>query len=237
MLFPFGGTKPLHREMQLVPHSRCACLCLGGEPSALLLTSGWRSAQPSSSSAAGPSSRSGAHGNSECFRRCSGRAGHPWGSGYGGSRSGMFSGWRSTEQGLDHMRTSTLRKQMFGRWWGTPYPFSLCTCLVLGYKTNHCWVRARRTYTQSSRGWHQCDNQWVRCWSYITKEFPCYRGLLSYPVYCSGNTHVDAHTRTHTHCLPHPLWPRPAGALHLPQQERHYAESNRPEVRSPETFS
>ena len=61
-------------------------------------TSGWRSAQPSSSSAACPSSRSGAHGNSECFLRCSGRAGHPCGSGYGGSRSGMFSGWRCANQ-------------------------------------------------------------------------------------------------------------------------------------------
>ena len=196
MLFPFWATKPLHREMQLVPHSRCACFCLGGEPSALLLTSGWRSAQPSSSSAAGPSSRSGAHGNSECFPRCSGRAGHPWGSGYGGSRSGMFSGWRSTEQGLDHMRTSTLRKQMFGRWWGTPYPFSLCTCLVLGYKTNHCWDRARRTYTQSSRGWHQCDNQWAvatHTWTrthartHTASPAPCGRALLEPCISLSRN--------------------------------------------------
>ena len=211
MLFPFWATKPLHREMQLAPHSRRGCLCLGGEPSSLLLTSGWCSARPSSSSAAGPSSRSGAHGSSECFLRCSGRAGHPWGSDYGGSRSGMFSGWRSTEQGLDHVRTSTLRKQMSGWWWGTPYPFSLCTCLVLGYKTNHCWVRERRTYMQSSRGWHQCDDQWLRCWSYLTKESPCTGD--SSQTQCAGWQHTHACTHTHTHTHAHTL-PPPAPRGH-----------------------
>ena len=58
------------------------------------------------------------------------------------------------------------------------------------------------TYMLSSRGWRQRDNQRVRCPSHVTKESPCYRGLLSYPGYCGGNTHEHAHTRTHT--LPPP---------------------------------
>lgn len=77
------------------------------EPSAHILTSGWRWGRPSSSSVAGPSSRSGVHGSSECCLRCSGMAGHPSGSGCVRSQSRMSSGRRSTEQGWENMRTST----------------------------------------------------------------------------------------------------------------------------------
>ena len=43
---------------------------------------------------------------------------------------------------------------------------------------------------------------------------------------CAGWQHTRAWTHTHAHTLPPPcpLWPCPAGALHFPQQECHYAE-------------
>jgi hypothetical protein len=97
------------------------------EPSALLLTSGWHSTQPSSSSAAGPPSRSGAPGSSECFLRCSEMAGHPWGSGPGCSRA-QTSGRHSAEQGRGHVRTSAsfISDQML--WCGRrPPAYQTCT--------------------------------------------------------------------------------------------------------------
>ena len=202
MLFPFWATKPLHREMQLAPHSRRGCLCLGGEPSALLLTSGWRSARPSSSSAAGPSSRSGAHGSSECFLRCSGRDGH-------------------LEEAI--MVVVDLECSLGGvlqskDWttWELPPSESRCLDGGEGLPTHlvcvHAWFWAiKQTTAELERGGPTCrvpeagTSVTISGWDaeVTLPKSPPATGDSS-QTQCAGWQHTHACTHTHTHTLPPP---------------------------------